>query len=264
MAWNIPIPSNILGGILIAAAVLVGGAVKAGIISSAPIRIMLAGAASVGKTSTKERIRVAADNAPPPGKTYTLQAPVNIEYQWDRSNPDTKRRLHIRDMPGEGWIKGLYWKILTSDAPQAIINVIDDRALDRANLGMAHADNQLAAFNLLITNVLSREYKERISEDDRLRVFILAVNKSDLYEKAGKTYDELSEPFLPGIHQLTRAGIETRIIGYRANSRSHVDGLMKVVLQDIDSKRSPWRDWWSYQTLGLRSEYRAFKRWARI
>ncbi len=228
-----------------------------------PIVVRFMGVSKVGKTTILKQLQTRGPVAAP-DKTRAMGAPYNIKYRYFDGEHNVHRTLNFRDFPGEDWDKGMFWRILTRDRPAAIIYMIDHRAIQstQRRFGEPKTHDQLAAFEALVSNILSEQYAKDVPEPYRVRSVTIACNKRDVYTKDGLTHEELALPFEPARMALQANGIDTHVIPLRSNrieDDDRVSRMMALILGELEFERRPIRDAYYFLKLAMRDDMRAAK-----
>ena len=193
-------------------------------------RILIIGGAEVGKTTFIYQLENKSPVAPELSKTEKisrLAKNIKVEYK------DKSRVIRTKDVPGEGYMTGEWWKLLLELKPQGIIFIVDDRLINE-DLGK----DQRMAFKYFTEILTSNEYKKLVKPKNRPSVMMVVANKMDIWgsESMNISIDSLLASILPDLHRLQNEGIVWNWAAMSAKYYQHVDAVYNWVLKTIENK----------------------------
>jgi len=260
----IPIPINVVFYGLLSAMFGLWLAMKALFRERIPVRIRALGVSKVGKTTLLRQLQTPGPVSDVPESTKEMSHTFNIGYQFDPEDEKTKRTINIRDPTGFGHLNGDWWKILSEDQPKGIIYIVDQRSVGQMAPGahIAAEHDQLHAFKSLVSMLTHQQYKSKVAEANRVRLFVLAVNKMDDWYQGvtdielERSTDEISEPYKDHLRYLKSQGIAIDILPIRTNHKKYTRSMMDMMLRFLDDYRRPIYDYYMFRRLGLADQVR--------
>lgn len=195
--------------------------------------IMILGPPEVGKTTFIYQLENESPQAPDMTKTENIPL-FHKTVQVGFGDKDA-RTIKTKDVPGEGYLNGMWWKVMKDVKPKGIIFMVDDR-FSHPQMGQ----EQQFAFKMFIRMVSSSEYKKIIKPKDRVKVFMMVANKMDIWASDGNNIpiDRLLSIILPELQSLTDHGIVWNWCAMSAKYGKQVKYAYEWLIKRLEDKES--------------------------
>ena len=194
--------------------------------------IIIVGPPEVGKTTYIYQLENSTPEAPTLEKTHEtgfFNKVIDVKYG------DTTRKIRTRDVPGEGYYNGMWWKLLIDLKPSGVIFIVDERMANP----YAGAE-QIFALKTFIRMITGGNYKELVPKRKRVKVFLLVANKCDVWgpgmEGVGhnQSIDAILEPAKEELHKLQRNNITWNWAAMSAKYNKQVQYTYEWVIKKLE------------------------------
>jgi len=213
-----------LAGWVVAMMSLAYETVKTFYVENRNTRIAVLGAPSVGKTTFLYQLKYQVPVAPLQNKTErTSLLSQRIKVNYD----DKSRHMKTKDVPGEGYLTGEWWRLLLELKPLGIIFLVDNRIVEN--------DEQVNIFKTLISLLTSASYMKMVKKKDRVKVMLIAVNKADLWQGDGMDVESMLDGIKDELVKLPDYGIAWNWASISAKYSEHIDYVINWMVKSIES-----------------------------
>lgn len=217
-----------LAGWIVAMTSLAYETLKTFYLENKSTRIMVAGAPGVGKSTFIYQMKNKVPIAPDIGSTRKMGT-FNQVLRVDLD--DKKRKVKTRDVPGEGFMTGEWWRLLLDLKPKGILFIVDDRLLKPEGI------EQVNSFKLLISLITSKQYKNMVGKNNRVKLVLVAANKADIWrDKDGLSINELLQPLTEELMKLPDNDIAWNWTAMSAKYSEHINYALEWLIKAVESE----------------------------